>query len=91
VPGHSEYIQANDRERERLRAVVGRLSEDGLRAAVNEQWTVSGVLAAPTMTMHGRLKRSCTYAPCTGDPPRYVRRCRRGQREERWDAESRST
>ena len=37
------YVQENTRERERLRALVERLDEDGLRLAVNEYWTVAGV------------------------------------------------
>lgn len=35
---------ANDRERERLRALVERLDDDALSAPVNEYWTVAGVL-----------------------------------------------
>jgi Mycothiol maleylpyruvate isomerase N-terminal domain len=38
------YIAANDRERERLRALVERLDDDALSSPVNEYWTVGGVL-----------------------------------------------
>ena len=38
------YIDANNRERERLRALVDRLDDDELAAQVNEYWTVAGVL-----------------------------------------------
>src|SRR5881409_3906856 len=38
------YIEANTRERERLRALVERLNDDALTAPVNEYWTVAGVL-----------------------------------------------
>ena len=38
------YIQANTRERERLRALVEKLHDDDLTAPVNEYWTVAGVL-----------------------------------------------
>jgi hypothetical protein len=38
------YIEENDRERERLRALVERLSDDDLVLPVNEYWTVAGVL-----------------------------------------------
>ena len=38
------YIDANNRERERLRALVDRLDDDALTAQVNEYWTVAGVL-----------------------------------------------
>jgi hypothetical protein len=38
------YIEANTRERERLRALVEGLDDDALTAQVNEYWTVAGVL-----------------------------------------------
>jgi DinB superfamily len=38
------YIEANDRQRERLRALVAGLDDDALTSAVNEYWTVAGVL-----------------------------------------------
>jgi DinB superfamily len=38
------YIDANTRERERLRALVEQLDDDSLVAPVNEYWTVAGVL-----------------------------------------------
>ena len=38
------YVAANDRERERLRALVERLDDDALTTPVNEHWTVAGVL-----------------------------------------------
>ncbi len=38
------YVEKNTRERERLRALVERLSDDELGEAVNEHWTVAAVL-----------------------------------------------
>ena len=38
------YIEANTRERERLRALVEGLDDETLTAPVNEYWTVAGVL-----------------------------------------------
>jgi hypothetical protein len=38
------YVAANNRERERLRALVERLDDDALTTPVNEYWTVAGVL-----------------------------------------------
>ena len=38
------YIQANDRERERLREFISRLDDDALAAPANDYWTVAGVL-----------------------------------------------
>src|SRR3954462_12590172 len=37
------YVDANTRERERMRALVERLDDDALSAPVNEYWTVAGV------------------------------------------------
>ena len=38
------YTATNDRERERLRALVEGLDDDALTTPVNEYWTVAGVL-----------------------------------------------
>lgn len=38
------YIERNTAERERLRALVGRLSDDDLRRKVNKSWTIAAVL-----------------------------------------------
>ena len=38
------YVDANTRERERMRALVESLNDDALMAPVNEYWTVAGVL-----------------------------------------------
>ena len=38
------YIEANTRQRQRLRALVEGLDDEALTAAVNEYWTVAGVL-----------------------------------------------
>jgi hypothetical protein len=38
------YIEANTRERERLRELVDGLDDETLTAPVNEYWTVAGVL-----------------------------------------------
>jgi hypothetical protein len=40
-----DYVSENARELERMRAIVGRLDPATLRQAVNESWTVAGVLA----------------------------------------------
>jgi hypothetical protein len=44
MAGDRSYIDANTRERERLRALVEGLDDDALAAPVNEYWTVAGVL-----------------------------------------------
>jgi hypothetical protein len=38
------YVDANTRERERMRTLVEGLDDDALVAPVNEYWTVAGVL-----------------------------------------------
>ena len=42
-PDHS-YIERNTRERERLRTLAGRLSDEDLLRKVNESWTIAAVL-----------------------------------------------
>lgn len=44
MPDDRSYTAANDRERERLRALIERLDDETLAAPVNEYWTVAGVL-----------------------------------------------
>ena len=38
------FIQQNDRERERMRGLIERMSDADLSRPVNESWTVAGVL-----------------------------------------------
>lgn len=38
------YVEHNTRERERLRSLVQRLTDDELLTPVNESWTVAGVM-----------------------------------------------
>ena len=44
MPDDRSYIEANARQRDRLRALVERLDDEALMAPVNEYWTVAGVL-----------------------------------------------
>ena len=44
APPAASFVDANTRERERMRALVARLSDDDLRRPVNDSWTVAGVL-----------------------------------------------
>lgn len=41
----TEFISANDTSRERLRALIGRLTEDDLARPLDEEWTVGMLLA----------------------------------------------
>ncbi len=64
------YVEANTRERERLRALVARLSDEELRRHVNDHWSVAGVLGhiafwdARVLALADKLERG---APFTAD------------------------
>ncbi|MDP9341019.1 MAG: maleylpyruvate isomerase N-terminal domain-containing protein [Actinomycetota bacterium] len=68
------YIEQNTRERERLRALVARLGDDELRGAVNEHWTVAGVLAhvafwdARVLALADKLERGVAFSPSDEEP-----------------------
>ena len=44
VADDRSYVEENTRERERMRAIVDRASDDELRISVNPHWTVAAVL-----------------------------------------------
>ncbi len=44
MPIDRSFVEQNARERDRLRSLVMRLTDDELNALVNEHWTVAGVL-----------------------------------------------
>jgi DinB superfamily len=68
------YIHDNDRERERLRALVEGMREDDLRAPVNEFWTVAGVLGhiafwdARVLSLADKLDRNIPFSPSDTEP-----------------------
>jgi hypothetical protein len=68
------YIQDNDRERERLRALVDRLSEEELTRPVNEYWTVAGVLGhiafwdARVLALSDKLEKGIPFSPDDNEP-----------------------
>jgi hypothetical protein len=68
------YVEENDRERERLRALVERLREDELLAPVNEHWTVAGVFGhiafwdARILALADKLERGEPFAPTDTEP-----------------------
>ena len=69
-----EYVEENTRERERLRALIERLDEDGLRLAVNEYWTVAGVFGhiafwdARILSLAGKLERGEPFSLTDTEP-----------------------
>jgi hypothetical protein len=68
------YVDQNTRERERLRALVERLDEDGLRIPVNEFWTVAGVFGhiafwdARVLALSDKLERGEPFSPDDSEP-----------------------
>ncbi|HUG55826.1 MAG TPA: DinB family protein [Candidatus Limnocylindrales bacterium] len=68
------YVKQNDRERERLRALVERLSDDELRLPVNEHWTVAAVLGhaafwdARSLWLADKLERGLPFTPSDVEP-----------------------
>ena len=68
------YVDQNTRERERLRDLVERLSEDELRAPVNEHWTVAGVLGhiafwdARVLSLADKLERGVPFTTSDAEP-----------------------
>lgn len=68
------YIEANDRERERLRRLVESLDDDALTAPVNESWTVAGVLGhmaywdIRVLVLAEKIDRGAPWAPGDAEP-----------------------
>jgi DinB superfamily len=68
------YVEANARELERLRALVERLDEEQLRIAVNEYWSVAGVLGhiafwdARVLALADKLERGAPFLPSDTEP-----------------------
>src|SRR5438128_9702296 len=68
------YIDANTRERERLRALVEGLDDDALIASVNEYWTVAGVLGhiaywdIRVLVLAEKIDRGEPWAPGDAEP-----------------------
>jgi DinB family protein len=68
------YIEDNDRERERLRALVERLGDTELRSPVNDYWTVAGVLGhiafwdARVLALADKLEHGVPFAESDQDP-----------------------
>lgn len=68
------YVEENTRERERMRALVDRSSEDELRAPVNEYWTVAGVLGhiafwdARILALADKLERGVPFMASDTEP-----------------------
>ena len=68
------YIDANTRERERMRTLVEGLDDDALTAPVNEYWTVAGVLGhiaywdIRVLVLADKIDRGEPWAPGDAEP-----------------------
>jgi hypothetical protein len=68
------YVEENTRERERLRALVVSLDEDGLRIPVNEYWTVAGVFGhiafwdSRVLSLADKLERGVPFSSSDTEP-----------------------
>jgi uncharacterized damage-inducible protein DinB len=68
------YVEQNARQRERLAALVARLDDDELRRAVNEHWSVAGVLGhiafwdGRVLALAGKLERGVPFSPSDAEP-----------------------
>jgi hypothetical protein len=68
------YVDANTRERERMRALIEGLDDDALSAPVNEYWTVAGVLGhiaywdIRVLVLSERIDRGEPWEPGDAEP-----------------------
>ena len=68
------YIEQNATERQRMRAIVEGMDEDVLRLAVNEYWTVAGVLGhiafwdARVLSLADKLDRGEPFTASDAEP-----------------------
>jgi hypothetical protein len=68
------YVAENTRERERLRSLVERLSDDELLLPVNEYWTVAAVFGhiafwdARILSLADKLERGVPFEPSDTEP-----------------------
>jgi hypothetical protein len=68
------YVELNDRERARMRALVEDLDQAALDRAVNEYWTVAGVLGhiafwdARILALADKLERGVPFSASDTDP-----------------------
>jgi hypothetical protein len=70
MPADRSYVEQNTRERERMRALVDRLSDD----EVNEYWTVAGVLGhiafwdGRILALADKVERGVPFSPSEEEP-----------------------
>jgi DinB superfamily len=68
------YVEENTQERERMRAIVERVSDDELRISVNPHWTVAAVLGhiafwdARVLSLADKLERGEPFTSSDTEP-----------------------
>jgi uncharacterized damage-inducible protein DinB len=68
------YVEENDRERARMRAMVERISDDDLQRPVNEFWTVAAVLGhiafwdARALALAAKVESGARFTPDDAEP-----------------------
>ncbi len=68
------YVQRNTDERERLRALVARLTDDELGTQVTDRWTVADMLGhiafwdARALALAGKLQAGVPFSPSDAEP-----------------------
>ncbi len=74
MPSDRPYIEDNDRERERLRALIAEAGDEELGRPVNPEWTVAGVLGhvafwdARALLLGRKLERGVPFSPSDDEP-----------------------
>lgn len=74
MPGEPSFTEQNDRERERMHALVGRLGDEDLRRSVNPDWTVAAVLChvafwdGRALALTEKLERGQPFSPGDTEP-----------------------
>lgn len=74
MPPDNAYVGPNTHERERLRGLVARLSDDDLRRQVTDRWTVADMLGhiafwdAWALSLAGKLEAALPFLPADDGP-----------------------
>jgi hypothetical protein len=74
MPADRTHVEQNTRERERLRALVARLTDDDLRQPVTDRWTVADMLGhlafwdACALSLAEKLESGLPFSPADHGP-----------------------
>ena len=74
MPPDPSHVEQNTRERERMQALIDRLSDDDLRKQVNPHWTVAGVLGhiafwdGRALALAEKLERGMPFSKSDAEP-----------------------